>query len=108
MRPIILNYAEQRILDDKHLYEYDFVESMNMIANCDRKIPFIDSNSSNISLLTETKVAMEGSDSDLSLLEFNTVTRANREQDDCSDILLEMKTKTFTDRERDDESFDYI
>jgi hypothetical protein len=107
MRPIILNYAEQRIVDEKSLYEYDFVESMNMINNCERKIAFIDSNSSNISLETETKTAREGSDSDLNLLEFNTVTRANREQDEWSDVLLEMKTKTLTDRERDDESFDY-
>jgi len=110
MRPIILNYAEQRIEGkEKTLYEYDFVESMNMIKNSERKISFIDSHSSDISLFTETKAGREGSDSDLSLIESHTSTKnIKREYDDYLDTLLEMKTKTLTDRERDDESFDYI
>jgi len=109
MRPIILNYAEQRIEGkEKTLYEYDFVESMNMIKNYERKISFIDSHSSDISLFTETKAGREGSDSDLSLIESLTSTKnIKREYDDYLDTLLEMKTKTLTDRERDDESFDY-
>jgi hypothetical protein len=108
MKPIILKFAESRITDGVVNYIYDFVKSLNVISVGGKETDFIDSNSPNISLLTETKADHEGADSDFNNFEFLTVTRASREQDDNSDILLELKTKTFTSRERDDESIDYI
>lgn len=108
MKPIILNFAESRIHDDVTFFKYDFIESLNVLKVANTNIAFIDMNSKEVSLLTETKAYNEGSDCIKDDLELSTVTRASREQDDNSDILLELKTKTLIDRERDDESIDYI
>lgn len=103
MRPLILDYATNRkdILEPK--YSYDNTRSLNTInVNC-KTIPFIDSTSNEISLLTKTKVKRESDDEDINLLELKTKTEIRRERDDENHSLIELKTKTFVSREQDDE-----
>ncbi|NVO08599.1 MAG: hypothetical protein HXX16_01425 [Bacteroidales bacterium] len=85
MKPIILDYAIERKGEVNIVYDYDFSESLNIITIGDEKKAFIDSNTNDFSLLTQTKVS--------------------RESDDNCNLLLELKTKTLTQQERDDEGF---
>ena len=87
MKPLILEYATERKVDEKDeiLYEYDFTESMNMIQTKNKKIPIIDSNSDNVELLTKSE--------------------QSRERDDDFNLMLELQTKTLVSREQDDENF---
>lgn len=84
MRPLILEYAEERKGDIETVYEYDFAESLNVITVDNEKKAFIDSNAKDLSLLTKTKVKQE-TDEDYNLhLELLTKTYAHQEQDDKS------------------------
>lgn len=100
MRPLLLNYAIERTGETQILYHYDFSKSLNVIDVNGDKIPFIDSDSSEISLLTKTKVQSESDDDNM--LHLKTKTEVRQERDDNVKSLLEMTTKTFTRQERDD------
>jgi hypothetical protein len=127
MRPLILDYAIERTGDDKPIFEYSNILSLNVVRTKNTIIPFIEIDNRNcemqtktrvqreqddesISLLeiaTKTKIAREKDDENFSLLELSTKTEVRREQDDDHLTLLEITTKTFVNRERDDEdSFD--
>ena len=108
MKPIILEYAEKRKGVINTVYQYSFKESLNVINVNGKNKPFIDSNSSEISLLTKTKVKSERDDDEFNLLELETKTEVNQERDDEEQSLLELQTKTFVKQERDDESSNYI
>lgn len=105
MKPLILDYATKRKGEVAALYQYDFMESINVIKIDDKKKAFIDSSSDDVSLLTKTKIERESDDTSLSLLELKTKTEAARERDDYSSSLLELQTKTLVSKERDDQSF---
>jgi len=103
MRPLILDYATNRKDIPEPKYSYDNTKSLNTISvNC-KTIPFIDSKSDEISLLTKTKVNKESDDEDINLLELQTKTEIKRERDDENNSLIELETKTFVSREQDDE-----
>jgi hypothetical protein len=104
MKPLILDYAVSRKGDTDVLYEYDYKESINTITIDGNKIAFIDTNSDQLSLLTQTKVRKESDDHNFAL-ELGTKTEAARERDDYHHSLLELQTKTFVKAERDDEGF---
>ncbi len=106
MKPFILDYTIERKGEIKTLYKYDFNESLNVITVGNKKIPFIDSTTDDIALLTKTKVIQESDDSN-DLLELMTKTEVYREKDDDCGLFLELKTKTFTNQERDDEGINY-
>ena len=54
MKPLILDYAINRKQEVAPIYEYDYKLSLNVINCNNRKIPFIESNNQNLSLLTKT------------------------------------------------------
>ncbi len=100
MKPLLLNYAIDRTGDKHIVYDYDYSKSLNVIDVNGEKIPFIDSDSSEVSLLTKTKVKSESDDD--TMLHLKTKTEARPERDDNVKSLLELTTKTFTRQERDD------
>ncbi len=106
MKALILEYAIKREVDIKPIYRYDFEKGLNMITVGDKTIPFIESSSEDISLLTHTRVVRESNDESLDMLELQTKTKVARERDDDS-FYLELYSKTFVARERDDESVNY-
>ncbi|WP_417197727.1 hypothetical protein [Bizionia sp.] len=108
MKPLILDYAEERKGNINTIYNYDFQRSLNVIEINGEKKPFIDSNRKHISLLTKTKVKSESDDDEFTLLELQTKTEVNQERDDETHSLLELQTKTLVTQERDDESFNNI
>lgn len=108
MKPIILDYAIDRKGDDNPIFEYDYQRSMNVITLGSKKRAFIESKSSDLALLTSTRIKTENDDSQTNMLELQTNTKVKQEQDDDNKFLLELRIKTFVKRERDDEGFDYL
>ncbi|MEA4886003.1 MAG: hypothetical protein VB063_04880 [Bacteroides graminisolvens] len=106
MKALILDYAIKREADIKPIYQYDFEKGLNVITIDDKKIPFIDSSSEDIALLTHTRVVRESNDENIDILELQTKTKIARERDD-DNFLLELYSKTFVARERDDEGINY-
>ena len=107
MKPLILKYAVNRKEKHEIVYDYDFLESLNVIKNDNQKKIFIDSNEKELSLLTKTKVKNE-KDDDNDIIELMTKTEVRPEQDDNWNPLLELKTKTYVKQERDDEDFNNL
>lgn len=103
MRPLALNFAIDRKEDFSIPYEYDYFESLSTIEINGSKIPFIDSDTLDVSLLTKTKVNQEREDEHSYQLELTTKTERSRERDDHHSSLLFFQTKTFTAKERDDQ-----
>ena len=85
MKPLILDFCEPRVGDEKPPYFYDESQDINVIElDNGELIPFIVSNSPGTELETKTE--------------------AKREQEDISpQLFLELITKTRVERERDDE-----
>lgn len=102
MKSIILDYAIERKGDTEIIYQYDFLESLNIITVDNKKMAFIESTHKDIYLLTKTKVRNESDDETNDLLEMQTKTRVRSESDDELNFLLELQTKTFTIQESDD------
>lgn len=102
MKPIILNYAIKRKGEYAPVYEYDYSRSLNVIKINDKRVPFIDSNEQDLSMLTKTKVYSERDDEGYNLLELKTKTEVRQEKDDDALHLLELQTKTFVKQESDD------
>jgi hypothetical protein len=107
MKPLILDYAINRIGEFKVIYTYDSKQSLNTVCINNVQTPFINIDTGEVSLLTKTKVRQESDDDNLSS-ELLTKTRVDREKDDDPCTLLELQTKTFTQRERDDEDPSYL
>lgn len=102
MRPLILDFKTARLEDENPItYTYDSYQSLNVVTFNGQNKPFIDIRSTDLELMTKTKVERERDD-DGFLAELGTKTEALRERDDREDLLLELQTKTFTTRERDD------
>lgn len=108
MKHLILDFKICRHEEEATFpYEYDQESSMNVIAVNGEKKPFIDLKSTDIELITKTKVQRENDD-DRFFSELGSKTEVKRERDDPRDTFLELMTKTFTVRERDDtRSADY-
>jgi len=85
MKPLILDFCEPRVGEEKPSYFYDESQDINVIELTNGKlIPFIDLDSPGPELETKTEV--------------------EREQEDISpQLFLELVTKTKVERERDDE-----
>lgn len=102
MKHLILDFKVCRQEEDCTLpYEYDQESSMNVITVKSEKKPFIELRSTDVELMTKTKVQRENDD-DRFLGELGSKTEVRRERDDPRDTFLELMTKTFTVRERDD------
>jgi hypothetical protein len=82
MKPVILDYAIERKGKLNSIYEYDFLEALNMLTIEGNKIPFIDSTCNDIALLTKTRMVQESDDNSFDMLELQTKTNAGRERDD--------------------------
>ncbi|HHU47743.1 MAG TPA: hypothetical protein PLB66_02900 [Bacteroidales bacterium] len=67
MRPIILDFAIERMGEIKIVYKYNFFESLNVITINNKTKPFIDSNTEEISLLTKTRVKKESDDNNIDI-----------------------------------------
>lgn len=104
MRPLIFDYTEVRseVLPDIP-YKYDSKLSMNVLHIKGKSTLFIDTDLSELEIMTKTKVHRENDDTPM-LLELGTKTEASRERDDFKDIYLELATKTFSTREREDQN----
>jgi len=107
MKPIILDYAVERREGIDSLYHYDFARSLNVVTVENKDIPFIDSNSKTLSLLTKTKTISERDDENFKMIEMSTHTKVVNEGSDDYNFPLEFMTKTFTNQERDDENINY-
>ena len=107
MRPLILDYAVNRIGDIKIIYTYDPIQSLNIVCINNENKSFISTGMKEILLLTKTKVLQESDDDNVSS-ELLTKTRVDREKDDDLNTLLELETKTLIHSERDDEGSSYI
>lgn len=94
MRPLIFDFCENRIGDEKVPYFYDEKQDINVIKlDNGNLIPFIDFNLLDTELKTITKAIGEQSDEGIELLEMMTKTATQREQDDIEPS-LELITKT--------------
>ena len=83
-RPLILDFCENSIQEEKPPFFYDEDQDINLIKHGNSIVPFIDLDRTYLELMTKTKV--------------------KREQDDCPPFpFLELLTKTFVDRKQDDE-----
>lgn len=84
MKPLILDFCEARVRDEKPSYFYDESQDVNVVElDNGELIPFIDFDSPVPELETKTKV--------------------KREQEDIlPQSFLELVTKTMVERERDD------
>ncbi|HZX73207.1 MAG TPA: hypothetical protein VFE57_02220 [Cyclobacteriaceae bacterium] len=102
MKPLLLNYTVERTGESDVLFEYDFVNAVNMIQINGEKKPFIDVNNAELAMTTSTRIAREKDDNSLNLVELTTQTKVSREGDDRSNPLLELQTKTAGKRESDD------
>lgn len=102
MRPLILDFAVDRIGEYNPIFQYDDNLSLNVVDTENGKIPFIDISNENLILTTKTKVSGEVDDEGLSLLELQTKTRVKQEADDDSNSILELMTKTLVKQESDD------
>lgn len=105
MRPLIFDFCEPRIGDEKPPYFYDESQDINVIElKKGGLVPFIDFNSPEQELETKTEVSREQEDECITMAELITKTATKREQDDIStQSFLELVTKTKVERERDDE-----
>lgn len=107
MRPLILDYKITRSEESSVVpFFYDPRTSLNMISIEGLEIPFIDSDTSAVDLMTKTKQHRENDD-DRFRFELATKTEVNRERDEPSGSLLELMTKTLKSRESDDTRFAY-
>jgi hypothetical protein len=95
MKSIILDYAIERKGDIETVYQYDFLESLNIITIDNEKKVFIDSSHKDVCLLTKTKAMTESDDDNINVLELQTKTNVSREQDDEYNFLLKIQTKIF-------------
>jgi len=84
MKPLILDYATERKREINPIYQYDFYEALNMIIMNGKKLPFINSTSIHVAMLTKTKVMQESDDDRYEMLDLQTKTLINRESDDES------------------------
>lgn len=103
MRPLILDYTTDRIGEYNPIFEYDDLLSLNVVKTEKGIIPFMDIESSDLSVTTKTRVLGEADDYNICSLELETKTKVLQERDD-DDImqLLQLDTKTFTKQEADD------
>lgn len=108
MKPLILEYAIDRIGEIETIYDYDFTESLNVISINNQKKAIIDSSSHDLSMITKTKVNVESDDFDINMLELQTRTRVYQESDDEYNQIVGLNIKTYIKQERDDESFNNI
>lgn len=103
MRPLILDYAIERIGEYNPIFLYDDDLSLNTIVTKRGKIPFMDIENSDLLLETKTRVLGEADDYNICTLELETKTKVVQEQDDDNIMqLLQLQTKTFTKQESDD------
>ncbi|HUZ61438.1 MAG TPA: hypothetical protein VMU83_21865 [Hanamia sp.] len=102
MKPLILDFKEKRQdTNVDFIYQYDIESKVNTVTVNGEKKAFIDLETTDLELLTKTRVNRERDD-DHFLFELGTKTEVRRERDDHNNIFLELATKTFTTRERDD------
>ena len=67
MKPLILDYAVNRIGEYNAIFEYDMELSLNIVNSDNGKIPFIDISNESVNLITKTKVIGESDDEGISL-----------------------------------------
>jgi len=107
MKPLILDYKIVRKQSDVDMfYQYDAKQSLSVITIDGENKPFIEAETSDIEIMTKTRVHRENDD-DRFLFELATKTEVKRERDDPRDNFLELSTKTFTSRERDTQDTAY-
>lgn len=101
MRPLILDYTIPRSVQDLPIrYEYDAIQSMNVVKEAGITKPFIDANVSDVELMTKSKEVRESDDQSFSLLELSTKTLVSRERDDeRTDFLMKLITEAKVQRE---------
>lgn len=103
MRPLILDYTTDRGGEYEPVYEYNDILSLNTVATKNGNIPFMDLTSSELSLVTKTRVMGEQDDDNISSLQLITKTKVLQESDDDEMIhFLQLQTKTFVKQESDD------
>lgn len=102
-RPIILKNVVDKEGDNSKIFEYDYLNDMNVVFIDDRKVKYLDIDNYTKELQTSTRVSREYDDEEISLLELYSKTEVIRERDDEELSLIELQTKTFVERERDDE-----
>ncbi len=105
MKPLILDFILPRSAESQSIkYKYCPIQQINLVNVNGHSKPYVKVTSSDLEIVTQTKIARESDDQHEALLELKTKTETRRERDDLHDSLLEIKTKTFTLKERDDES----
>ena len=103
MRPLILDYATERTGEYNPIFEYNDLLSLNVIKTEKGTVPFMDIESSDLSVTTKTRVLGEADDYNICSLELETKTKVLQERDDDEIMqLLQLETKTFTKQETDD------
>jgi hypothetical protein len=107
MKPLILEFVENRNMDDSLLkYEYDHELSLNVVTLKDKKIPLINLDSEVLNTKTITRQQMEGMDIEYDLVGIRIITKAESDEvQNPFSYIMELKTKTLTERERDDHDF---
>lgn len=108
MKPLIFENAIDRIEKINTHYEYDFDQSLNLISLNNKRQAVIDLNSSNLSMITKTKVNVESDDFDMTMLDLQTITRVRQESNDEYNLFVWNNISTYVKKERDDESFNII
>lgn len=103
MKPLILDHKTVRPEQEGQLcYEYDRYLSLNVVVIDGKRIPFIESSSTDsINLNTVTKVKSE-SDNMIHLTELVTRTKVSGEKDDHHFDHIALTTKTLVKTENDD------
>lgn len=103
MKPLIFDFKTARAEHNFPIaYRYDENEFLNVIDIDGKTKVFIDIDTADVSITTQTKVIGEADDFNGALQEMSTITKVGGERQDQYDLLLELKTKTFTVTERDD------
>jgi len=82
MKPFILNFSKPRTNEEAAIYTYDENLNLNVIGAGEQRIPFVESDTKKLELMTKTEALPERDEDEISLLELITKTKIARERDD--------------------------